>query len=392
MSTLASTAAINLPRADRSIRPHTLGRPGVFTRPQAPLASRVFFAAAHVVADALREPDGSGRARLDWDATLAFRRHLWSYGLGVAEAMDTAQRSAGLDWSAARELIRRSTAEARSLSGAIACGAGTDQLEPAGATLAEVREAYLEQCGFVEGEGAQIILMASRALTIAARSADDYLELYGSVLEQSGGRVILHWLGELFDPQLVGYWGSRDISEAMDTVVTLIEQHASQIDGIKISLLDAGREVELRRRLPAGVRLYTGDDLDYPTLIRGDGTHASDALLGIFDAIAPAASTALQALDSGDVERFDAVLAPTVPLSRQIFSAPTFAYKTGVVLLAWLNGHQPSFRMLRGAESARSLVHLSETFVLADRAGLLADPELATARMRDLLRVAGIDA
>ena len=390
MSIAEATGSISLPQADGSLRTHTLGRPGAFTRPGRPLESRVFLAAAHVVPDQLREPDGSGRAQLDWDATLAFRRHLWSFGLGVAEAMDTAQRGAGLDWPAARELIRRSAAEARSVSGAIACGAGTDQLAPGSATLAAVREAYLEQCAVVEGERAQIILMASRALAASAGSADDYLEIYGSVLGQVERPVILHWLGDMFDPQLAGYWGSRDVSEAMDTVVSLIREHADKVDGIKISLLDAGHEIALRRRLPAGVRLYTGDDFNYPELILGDGQRSSDALLGIFDAIAPAAATALQALDAGRPELFEQVLAPTVPLARQIFSAPTFNYKTGIVLLAWLNGHQPAFRMVGGAESARSLVHLAETFALADRAGLLHDPELAATRMRSLLRLAGV--
>jgi hypothetical protein len=392
VSLAEATSTIVLPQADGTLRPHTLGRPGAFVHPRTPLESRVFLAAAHVVPDPFREPDGSGTAQLDWESTLAFRRYLWSYGLGVAEAMDTAQRGSGLDWSAARELIRRSAAEARAVSGAISCGAGTDQLTPGTATLADVREAYLEQCAFVEGEGAQVILMASRALAAVARSADDYLEIYGSVLSQVARPVILHWLGDMFDPQLAGYWGSHHIPEAMDTVVALIDAHRDRIDGIKISLLDADHEVELRRRLPEGVRLYTGDDFSYPRLILGDGSHASDALLGIFDAIAPAASSALQALDAGRPEVFAVVLAPTVPLARQIFSAPTYSYKTGIVLLAWLNGHQPGFRMVGGAEGARSLVHLSETFVLADRAGLLRDPELATARMRSLLRLGGVAA
>jgi hypothetical protein len=351
--------------------------------------SRVCYAAAHVVVDPLAGGDPTGPAQLDWEATLAFRRHLWAHGLRVAEAMDTAQRGMGLDWAATQELIRRSVAEARSVGGQLACGAGTDQLIGP-ATLDAVQAAYEEQLAFIEGEGAPVILMASRALAAAASGSDDYRAVYGSLLSQASSPVILHWLGDMFDPQLTGYWGSADLDAAADVVLEIIEANVDKVDGIKVSLLDASREVALRRRLPEGVRMYTGDDFNYPELIRGDGEQHSDALLGIFDAIAPAAAAAMHALDDGDLDRYDALLAPTVPLSRHIFAAPTPYYKTGVVFLAYLNGHQQHFRMVGGLESGRSVPHLAELFVLADQAGLLHDPELASERMRHLLALAGV--
>jgi dihydrodipicolinate synthase/N-acetylneuraminate lyase len=310
--------------------------------------SRVAFAAAHVAAD---EHGG-----IDWEATLAFRRHLWDHGLGVAEAMDTAQRGMGLDWPAARELIRRTAAER---GGRLAAGAGTDHTEPR--TLADVRAAYEHQCEFVESTGAQAIVMASRALAAVATSPDDYREVYGAVLRQLERPAIIHWLGEMFDPALAGYWGADD-----EVVLDIIAAHADKVDGIKVSLLDASREVAIRDRLPEGVRLYTGDDLNYPELIAS----GSDALLGIFAAIAPAAAAALDALDRGDRAEYDRILAPTVPLARKLFEPPTFNYKTGIVYLAWLNGHQEHFRMLGGMESARSAEHLAEVKRLAERAGL----------------------
>jgi hypothetical protein len=388
---VAAPARLRLPRPDGTLELYTPGEPAAFERPRAPLRSRVFYAAAHVVGDPLADP--AGPARLDWDATLAFRRHLWSWGLGVAEAMDTAQRGMGLDWGGARELIRRSVAEARACGGAIACGAGTDQLAPGRpTTLEQIREAYLEQIELIESEGSPAIVMASRALSAAARSPDDYRAVYDPLLRQTTRPVILHWLGDMFDPDLTGYWGAEDLDEAARLVLELIADHADRIDGIKVSLLDAGRERELRRALPAGVRLYTGDDFHYPDLIREEDGHRSDALLGVFDAIAPAASSALQALDAGDTARFDAVLAPTQPLARTLFAPPTFSYKTGIVFLAWLGGHQDHFRMVGGLEGARSPLHLSELFRLADRAGLLPRPELAAERMRRLLALAGVEA
>ncbi|WP_233525831.1 dihydrodipicolinate synthase family protein [Actinomadura spongiicola] len=381
----AVETSLVLPASDGRLVTHRLGRPREFPVPSSPPTSRVAFAAAHVVGVP------GDRTALDWDATLAYRRHLWTHGFRVAEAMDTAQRGAGLDWATTRELIRRSVAEAHAVGGGIACGAGTDHLPPdAPVSLADVRAAYEEQGAFVEGEGAQTIVMASRALARQARSADDYREVYGQVLRQLTHPAILHWLGEPFDPALRGYWGSTDLDEATDLVLELIDEHRDRIDGIKISLLDADREVALRRRLPEGVRLYTGDDFNYVELIRGDGHGHSDALLGVFDAIAPAAGAALAALDAGDVARYEVLLAPTVPLARHLFSEPTYNYKTGIVFLAYLNGHQESFSMVGGLETARSAVHLAETVVLADRAGLLHDPEQAAARASAVFAAAGI--
>jgi hypothetical protein len=346
--------------------------------PSKPLVSRIAYAAAHVV---------PGEDGIDWETTLAFRRHLWSYGLGIAEAMDTSQRGMGLSWETARELIARSLQEAQACGGLIACGAGTDQLsDEHPATIDEIIAAYEDQCDWVESHGGRVILMASRALARTAKSIEDYRTVYGRILSQLQKPAILHWLGEMFDPKLAGYWGSTDVSEAMENCLYVIGEHASHIDGIKISLLDASREIEMRRRLPHGVRMYTGDDFHYDSLIRGDGEHYSDALLGIFDAIAPAASAGIQALDEGRADEFDRVMAPTIPLSRHIFEAPTYLYKTGIVFLAWLNGHQEQFRMVGGQETARDIGHLSKLLVLADAAGVLRDPEMACARMRELLK------
>jgi hypothetical protein len=330
---------------------------------------------------------------LDWEATLAYRRHLWDLGLSVAEAMDTAQRGMGLDWAMSRELIRRSLDEARAVGAAdrIACGVGTDHLaSEMRFTLDEIVAAYAEQCDFVDAHGGRIILMASRALAASAASADDYAHVYERVLAQVREPVIIHWLGEMFDPALAGYWGSAELDRATETCLAILAANATKIDGIKVSLLDKDREIALRRRLPRGVRMYTGDDFNYPELIRGDEQGASDALLGIFDAIAPAAAAALAALDRGDVPEYERIFAPTVTLSRHIFRAPTRFYKTGVVFLAYLNGHQAHFHMVGGQESARSIVHLADVFRLADQAGLLRDPELAMARMRLVVALAGL--
>jgi len=353
--------------------------------------TRVAFAAAHVVVDPLRTAQPLTCPAIDWEATLAYREHLWSLGFGVAEAMDTAQRGMGLDWGLALELIKRSTAAAKTRGGLLASGAGTDHLAAAKArTREDVTHAYLEQCEAIEAAGGRIILMASRALAAVARHADDYASVYASVLSQIREPVILHWLGPMFDAALDGYWGAADLSAAMENCLNVIHAHREKIDGIKISLLDADVEVSMRRQLPPGVRMYTGDDFNYDRLILGDGQSHSDALLGIFDAIAPAASLALTALDDGDISRYRQLLAPTVPLSRHIFAAPTQHYKTGVVFLAYLNGFQSHFRMVGGMESARSTAHLCELFVLADQAGVLRDPELATQRMRSFLLPAGV--
>jgi hypothetical protein len=381
---------VRLPTAERRIEEYRLGPASPFPAAATGSFPRIAYAAAHVVADPLVDLAPWRQSAVDWEATMAFRRHLWGLGFKIAEAMDTSQRGMGLDWPDARELIRRSCAEARTLPGAdLACGVGTDQLAPGG-TLDDVRRAYEEQLEAVEGAGGRAILMASRALVQAAGSADDYLTLYGDLIRQAREPVILHWLGDMFDPTLAGYWGSADLDTATATVLALIREHAQRIDGIKISLLEETREVELRRRLPPGVKMFTGDDFNYARLIEGDGEHHSHALLGIFDPIAPAAAAALQALGSGDRERFRAVLEPTVPLSRRIFEAPTQYYKAGVVLLAWLNGHQRHFMMVGGMQSARSALHYADVFRLADKAGLLRDPELAACRIAGLMALHGV--
>ena len=384
---------LRLPRADGTLTPYRLTGQAPVQAPGGPIRSRIAYAAVHVVADPLADINPTLEAVLDWEATLAYRRYIWSLGLAVAEAMDTSQRGMGFDWPTAKELIRRAVAEARSLPGAvIASGAGTDHLEPGPrVALADVEAAYEEQCAFIESVGGRIILMASRALAACAKSPDDYAKVYGRLLAQVKEPVIIHWLGDMFDPALAGYWGSPHTDQATETLLAIVCEHAPKIDGVKISLLDQAREIAMRRRFPTSVRMYTGDDFDYPTTIRGDGERWSDALLGIFDVIAPAASAALHALDAGDVSRYSTILAPTLPLSRHVFSAPTRFYKTGVVFAAYLNGHQSHFRMVGGLESARPVLHLAEQFVLMDRAGLLRDPDLAAERMRRVLAVAGVE-
>lgn len=353
---------------------------------------RVAYAAAHVVADPHAEHDPWLDTRIDWDRTIAFRRYLWSLGLGVAEAMDTAQRGSGLDWDSARRLIGLSLEAMRDVPGAVmASGAGTDHLAPGPqVTVDDVIGAYEEQCEAIEAMGGRVILMASRALAMAARGPDDYQRVYGRILAQVRQPVIIHWLGEQFDPALAGYWGSGDVGSAMTAALDVIAASADKVDGIKISLLDDAREIEMRRRLPGGVRMYSGDDFNFAELIAGDEHGHSDALLGIFDPIAPAAAAALAALSHHDLATYHGILAPTVPLSRHMFRAPTRFYKTGVVFMAWLNGHQDHFVMVGGQQSARSIQHFAELFRLADRAGLLRDPDLAAARMRTLLAVHGV--
>ncbi|MFF3345053.1 dihydrodipicolinate synthase family protein [Streptomyces sp. NPDC002779] len=380
---------IRLPDSHGSLRTYEPRREPVAVTPGAAFTSRTVFSAAHVVADPFADVSPDSPAAVDWDATLAFRRHLWSHGLGVAEAMDTAQRGMGLDWVGAAELIRRSAAEARAAGGRIACGVGTDQL--AAGTLEEVRAAYEEQLAVVEESGAQTILMASRALAAAARGPEDYLEVYGHLLRQSAEPVILHWLGPMFDPALEGYWGSADLDAATDTFLEVIAAHPDKVDGIKVSLLDAQREIDLRRRLPHGVRCYTGDDFNYPELIAGDEKGFSHALLGIFDPLGPLAAEAVRVLDTGDAKGFRELLDPTVELSRHLFQPPTRFYKTGVVFLAWLAGHQDHFTMVGGLQSARSLPHLARAYELADGRGLFPDPERAEERMRNLLSTYGVN-
>jgi hypothetical protein len=359
-----------------------------------PPSSRRVYAAAHVAA---RSGAGAGNT-IDWDATIGFRDHLWAHGFGIAEAMDTSQRGMGVSWAVAQELITRSAERlakhraAGTLTGAaraLACGAGTDQLGGGKRhSLAKIARAYQEQIEFVQDAGADVIIMASRALAASARSARDYLDVYADLLEQAERPVILHWLGDAFDPALRGYWGGSDFEAASDTVLELIDRAGQKVDGVKLSVLDAGKEVALRRRLPAGVRLYTGDDFNYAELILGDAEGHSDALLGIFAAIAAPAAAALRALDLGDVAGYRAAMAPTVPLSRVIFEEPTYHYKVGVAFLAWLNGLQPEFAMVGGLERRRTTAHLVRVFELAAKAGALTEPELAVARMTELLRAA----
>ncbi len=384
---------LTLPISAGKLAPYTLRTPKAFPTAKPPF-SRVAFAAAHVVADPLADHDPWLTPAIDWDRTIAFRRHLWSLGFGVAEAMDTAQRGMGLDWKDALELVRRSLDAAKDVPGAVvASGAGTDHLAPApDVSIDRVIAAYEEQCGAIEKLGGRIILMASRALTAAAKSPDDYAKVYSRILNQVKQPVILHWLGEMFDPALTGYWGSADHMQAMDTCLDVIAANAAKVDGIKISLLDKDKEIVMRRRLPKGVRMYTGDDFNYAELIAGDAEGYSDALLGIFDAIAPAASAALGALTRKDEKTFHEILAPTVPLSRHIFKAPTRFYKTGVVFMAYLNGHQDHFVMVGGQQSTRSALHLAELFRLADAAGLLTNPDMAASRMKAVMAVHGVAA
>ena len=361
--------------------------------------NRIAYSAAHVVSNPFAAIDPWLDCAVDWDATISYRLHLWSLGMGVAEAMDTAQRGMGLDWPTSLELIRRSIDAAKDKPGAfLASGCGTDHLNiEAVKTVDEVIAGYEFQMEAIEKLGGKLILMASRALARVATSPTDYERVYGRILRQAKQPVVLHWLGDMFDPALTGYWGDRNVDAAMNTALGIIQAHADKVDGIKISLLDKDKEIQMRRRLPAGVRMYTGDDFNYAELIAGDGfgEHVvqgqSDALLGIFDAIAPAASAALGELAQGNLEKFHAILGPTVPLSRHIFKAPTRFYKTGVVFMAWLNGHQKHFTMVGGQESTRSLVHLSELFRLADAANLLEQPELALQRMKTLLAMHGVE-
>jgi hypothetical protein len=391
---------LKLPTADGRLEPYRLrhGEPAGNGAQRGPF-NRIAYSAAHVVANPCANVDPSSGCAIDWDATIAYRRRLWSLGLGVAEAMDTAQRGMGLDWPTSLELISRTLEAARGVPGAqVVSGCGTDHLAADAARgVDDVIKAYETQMAAIEKAGGRLVIMASRALVRVARGPADYQRVYDRILSQARDPVVLHWLGEAFDPALAGYWGTSDLDQAMDHALAVIAAHPAKVDGIKISLLDKDREIAMRRRLPAGVRMYTGDDFNYAELIAGDGhgsqpNHGhSDALLGIFDAIAPAASAALSVLGAGDAARFNAILAPTVPLSRHIFQAPTRFYKTGVVFMAWLNGHQSHFSMVGGQQSMRSLPHLAELLRLADAAGLIENPDLAAHRMRNLLACHGIE-
>ncbi|MEJ5086033.1 dihydrodipicolinate synthase family protein [Brucella pseudogrignonensis] len=389
----SSENVLTLPFADGSVKPYRLiGTPT--PRPASPPKfNRIAYAAAHVVSDPLRDSNPWNNPAIDWDATMAFRHHLWSLGFQIAEAMDTSQRGMGLNWAGAQELIRRSLAESKTVSGAdLASGAGTDHLDPSEAkSLDDVIKAYETQAEFIEKNGGRFILMASRALACIARSPEDYARVYGHILTHARDKVVLHWLGDMFDPQLKGYWGSDKFEDALDTVIGIIEANRDKVEGIKISLLEECYEIALRNRLPDGVLCFTGDDFNYAPLIEGDGNKHSHALLGIFDAVAPQASSALAALTDGDNARFRAIIEPTVPLSRKIFETPTQYYKAGVVFLAWLNGHQSHFTMPAGMQSARSILHYADIFRLADQANVLDHPEIALPRMKHLLAVYGLN-
>jgi hypothetical protein len=385
---------VNLPTAEGRLESYRLRGPRTWNGTGGHGFDRIGLAAAHIVADPLADVDPWVTPAIDWDATIAYRRHLWALGLGVAEAMDTAQRGMGLDWTNALQLIRLSVEAARDLPGAVVfSGVGTDQLLPSSSTtIDDVIRAYEEQISAVEACGGHIVLMASRALVVAAKSPDDYAKVYGRILEQVREPLIIHWLGEMFDPALQGYWGNSDHIAAMDVCLDIIADHASKVDGVKLSLLDKDKEIRMRRHLPQGVRTYTGDDFNFAELIAGDEQGYSHALLGIFDAIAPAASAALAAHARGDLDEYWKIFEPTVPLSRHLFKAPTRFYKTGIVFLAYLNGHQSHFVMVGGQESGRSLLHLVEAFRLADAAGLIRDPDMAASRLKDVLRVHGVAA
>ncbi len=389
----SSENVLTLPFADGSVKPYRLIGTPTPRRASPPKFNRIAYAAAHVVSDPLRDSNPWNAPAIDWDATMAFRHHLWSLGFQIAEAMDTSQRGMGLNWARAQELIRRSLAESKTVSGAdLASGAGTDHLDPSEAkSLDDVIKAYETQAEFIEKHGGRFILMASRALARIARSPEDYARVYGHILTHARDKVVLHWLGDMFDPQLKGYWGSDKFEDALDTVIGIIEANRDKVEGIKISLLEERYEIALRNRLPDGVLCFTGDDFNYAPLIEGDGNKHSHALLGIFDAVAPQASSALAALADGDNARFRAIIEPTVPLSRKIFEAPTQYYKAGVVFLAWLNGHQSHFIMPAGMQSARSILHYADIFRLADQANVLDHPEIALTRMKHLLAVYGLN-
>lgn len=389
----ASSLSLKLPKADRSIETYRLAASRTFPAKLEGALNRIAFSAAHIVADPLAECDPWINQTIDWDRTIAFREHVWDLGLGVAEAMDTAQRGMGMDWPTSLELITRSVAAAKPRGALVFSGAGTDHLAVEDAkSIDDVIKAYEQQFEAIEKVGGRIILMASRALAKLGKNAEDYGRVYDRILSQSAQPVIIHWLGNMFDPALANYWGTQSLDTAMDIAVDVINRNAAKVDGVKVSLLDAQREIDMRRRLRPEVKMYTGDDFNYAELIAGDDKGFSHALLGIFDAIAPAASYALSRLAAGDEAGFHDVLGPTVPLSRHIFKAPTRFYKTGIVFMAYLNGHQDHFTMIGGQESTRSTQHLAELFRLADKGGLLANPELATRRMKAIMATRGIEA
>ncbi|WP_298040447.1 dihydrodipicolinate synthase family protein [uncultured Microbacterium sp.] len=388
-------STLRLLAADGAVSDAALNETGVYTRPDGPLRSRIAYAAAHVVPQAFADNTPGQPADIDWDATLAFRRNVYSWGLGVADAMDTAQRNMGLDAAATRELITRSAEVAREEGGSVVVGVNTDHVDDSHITLDQVIDAYKEQLQFTEEQGAGPVLMASRHLARVASDAADYRRVYREVLQSASAPVVLHWLGTAFDPELEGYFGASDWQTASDVLLDIIEENPGKVVGVKMSLLNAESEISVRARLPEGVRMFTGDDFNYVALIGGDslgqGDSHSDALLGAFAALAPVASAAIQALDAGDPEAYLRILGPTEELSRRVFAAPTFYYKTGVAFLSWLNGHQPAFQMVGGLHSARSLPHLSRIVELANASFALEDPALAQDRWHGLLRLNGVN-
>ncbi len=384
--------SIVLPGEDGGTFRYVMHQPADYPRHPAPFTSRTVLAAAHVVADTSADYTPGIRPPVDWEATIAFRRHLFSYGVGIAEAMDTSERGpGGLDWGQAKELIRLGVAAAREAGAAVVAGAGTDQLTSPAPELAEIVDAYTEQLEFVEQQGSGAVLRASHALVAAARSEEDYLAVYGDVLARASRPAIVHWLGTGFDPTLAGYWGYKDPVRAMDVVVQMAAENAGRLDGIKFSLLDDKLETEFRRRLPAGIKVYTGDDYGYTDLLLGDGEQHSHGLLGVLDPIAPIASTAFAALDAGDERGFAAAMNRSIPMAVKMFEAPADRYKVGTVFVAWLSGHQDHFRMVSGREGMRSLQHLADLFRLTDELGLFPDPDLARHRMRLLLAAGGVE-
>ncbi|QRP43054.1 DUF993 family protein [Amycolatopsis sp. FDAARGOS 1241] len=390
---MTDSITLKLPRPDGTAEPHTMGPAREFPAPAAAFAQRDVYAAPHVVAAPLGEYTPGIEPPVDWEATIAFRRHLWRYGIGVAEAMDTSERGpGGLTWEQTQDLIRRSSEAATEAGGEIVCGAGTDQLDVTSPTLDDIADAYLEQLDFIQGLGRGAVLRASHVLARVASGPQDYAYVYDKVLERVETPALIHWIGEVFDPALRGYWGHVDVDEALKAVVTLAERHSERLRGFKFSLLDVEREERLRRELPDGVLVFTGDDHDYPKLIRGDGEHHSHGLLGVLDPLAPIASVAFQKLDAGDADGFTANMESTLTLARRLFEHPAGEYKTGVVFLAYLSGHQNHFRMVTGREGLRSVNHLTDVFRQADALGLLPDPALAAERMRAVLTVAGWDA
>lgn len=381
---------VHLPKHDGTWKRHRVSTVQLWQKPSKPFRLRTAFAAAHVIADPFGNNTPGSHAAVEWDQTLAFRQHLFSYGFGVAEAMDTAQRGMGLDWKACQELISRSAREAKAANARIASGVGTDHLDSTISSLEEIKSGYIEQLEFVEGAGSQAIIMASRHMARVASNPDDYFSIYSDLIRQAQEPVILHWLGTAFDPALEGYWGETDVTKATNVFLDIIKSNPSKIEGVKVSLLDANHEKALRKSLPQGVRLYTGDDFNYPELILGDSEFHSDALLGILAAIAPIASTALQSLDDGDPALYSRYMESTLELSRLIFEKPTYYYKVGISFISWLSGHQSNFAMVAGLHSGRSAIHLAEVYRLADEICLFPEPELAADRIEIFLKNHGL--